>query len=458
MPTTAKEQIKNLHLDLHNYRTIPQPDEEQAVKALIAINPDWFWPLMESLLDDGFEPTENIIVLRADNELVVKEGNRRVAALKLIYGLVNNIDIPDNITNKIGRLPAEWKKANSLVPCAIFESKEVATVEKLVARTHAKGEKAGRDKWTAVARARFERDRKGAPEPGLDLLENYLKLGKNLSRQQAERWAGEFPLSVLDEAIQKLTSLLNLKKPIDLVQLYPSKHKRLLDQVVFDIGISHLGFKELRSANPFWGDSYGVQPKPIGSPPQSTGSGSHTTTTTASSGTSSAPTASSGHALPTAAHASNDPKSVRRMLKGFKVLGSGRDKIKTLLDEINALKHEDHPHAFCFLLRSLFELSAKAYCADHKNTGGPKIQNNDGKDKMLAEVLREITAHMTASGKNIQKVKTLHGATTELTKKDGILSVTSLNQLIHNPSFSVSPSDISLLFGNIFPLLKEMNS
>jgi hypothetical protein len=458
MPTTAKEQIKNLHLDLHNYRTIPQPDEEQAVKALIAVNPDWFWPLMESLLDDGFEPTENIIVLRADNKLVVKEGNRRVAALKLIYRLVNNVEIPDNITKKIGTLPAEWKKANSLVPCAIFENEEVATVEKLVARTHAKGEKAGRDKWTAVARARFERDRKGASEPGLDLLEKYLKLGKNLSPQQAERWAGDFPLSVLDEAIQKLTSLLNLKKPIDLVQLYPDKHKRLLNQVIFDIGISHLGFKELRSADPFWGDSYGVQPKPTGSLHQSTGRGSHITTTTPNGGTSSAPTGSGGRTLPTAAYASNDPKSVRRMLKGFKVRGSGRDKIKTLLDEIKGLKHEDHPHAFCFLLRSLFELSAKAYCTDHRNAGGPKLQNKDGKDKMLSEVLREITAHMTASGKDIQKVKTLHGATTELAKKDGILSVTSLNQLIHNPTFSVSPSDISLLFGNIFPLLKEMNS
>ena len=146
------------------------------------------------------------------------------------------------------------------------------------------------------------------------------------------------------------------------------------------------------------------------------------------------------------------------MLKGFKIRGSGRDKIKTLLDEIKGLKHEDHPHAFCFLLRSLFELSAKAYCTDHRNAGGPKLQKKDGKDKTLAEVLMEITAHMTASGKDIQKVKTLHGAKTELTKKDGILSVTSLNQLIHNPSFSVSPSDISLLFGNIFPLLKEMNS
>lgn len=38
---------------------------------------------MESLLDDGYLPTENIIVLESpDGKMVVREGNRRVASLK----------------------------------------------------------------------------------------------------------------------------------------------------------------------------------------------------------------------------------------------------------------------------------------------------------------------------------------------------------------------------------------
>lgn len=462
MPTTAQEKIKTLHLDLNNYRTIPQPDEEHAIKALIAINPDWFWPLMESLLDDGFEPTENIIAIRTNGKLVVKEGNRRVAALKLIHGFIAGIEMPDNIARKIGVLPPEWKKQNSLVPCAIYEIKEAGIVEKLVARTHAKGEKAGRDKWNAVAKARFGRDQKSQPEPGLELLEKYLKHGKNVSPQQAERWAGEFHLSVLDEMIQKFASHINFKSPTDLVLQYPTKHKRLLDQVIFDIGISQLGFKELRAATPFWGAAYGVQPKAAGATQQPAAGGSQSAVSTSVGSTPSLNPTVSGSGLTRnvsfAAHASNDPRAVRRMLRGFRVLGNGRDKVKTLLEEIKGLRHEEHPHAFCFLLRSLFELSAKAYCADHNNSGGPNLHKKDGSDKMLADTLREITAHMTTNGKDNQKVKMLHGAMAELGKKDGILSVTSLNQLVHNPSFSITPPDISILFGNIFPLLREMNS
>ena len=385
-------------------------------------------------------------------------------ALKLILGPTGNIEIPDYLTNRINALPPEWKQQNSTVPYAIYASTERATVDKLVARTHAKGEKAGRDKWNAVAKARYGRDQKGQSELGLNLLENYLSSGKNLSPQQAERWAGDYPLTVLDEAIQKLSPQLGLKSPSELVAQYPKKNTKLLNRVLYDIGIAHLGFKELRDSRVFWGAAYGVvpgknkgnsagmQPAPHGSANADASAGQQPAATGAQLPGRSTATSSSAVAL-----ASNDPKSVRRKLRNLKVKGAGRDKLVTLLNEIKTLKHEDHPHAFCFLLRSMFELSAKAYCVDHKAAGGPSMVKGNGEDKPLADVLRDITNHLTNNGRDMDRAKQLHGAMTELGKKDGLLSVTSMNQLIHNPSFSVSPSDISLLFGNIFPLFEEMN-
>ncbi|MCU1267192.1 MAG: hypothetical protein JWM21_3510 [Acidobacteria bacterium] len=447
MPNSKHESVASLHLDLKNFRTVHQPDEEHAINALIGIEPDRFWALMESLLDDGYSPTENIIVLDNSQQLVVKEGNRRIAALKLILGLQKNIEVPENIQQRIRALSAGWKKENSDVPCAVYNRSETALVDRLVSRTHAKGEKAGRTDWTAVARARYGRDQNNASELGLDLLEKYLSLGKNRSTQQAERWAGDYPLTVLDEAIQKLTPHLTFKSVSDLVAQYPAKNKRLLDQILYDIGISHLGFKELRAGTPFWGTAYGLQSKP------------QATQTQAGSGAAK-PTASGGAGAKKAqapTHASNDPKSVRKALKEFKVRGKGREKIVTLVNEIKSLRHEEYPHAFCFLLRSIFELSAKAYCSDHKKSGGPSAQKSDGSDKKLVDVLRDITKHRTHNGADKAKVKLLHGAMTELGKPNGILSVTSFNQLIHSPSFSISPSDISLLFWNVFPLLEEMN-
>jgi hypothetical protein len=440
MPTRTDENVKALLLDLKNFRTVAQPDEQHAINALIGIEPEWFWALMESLLDDGYSPTENIIVLKTNGQLIVKEGNRRIAAMKLILGIHKSVEVPDNIQQRIAGLSTGWKSQNAKVPCAVYEAGEAAHVDKLVSRTHAKGEKAGRADWTAAARARYGRDQNKQAEPGLDLLEKYLISGKNLSAAQAERWAGDFPVTVLDEAVQKLAPYFGLKTAAEVVSAYPSRHKKALDSILYDIGIAHLGFKELRDTTVFWGVEYGI------------GIGSSTPGGAASSG------AGTGKKKKgTAAYASNDPKSVRKLLRNFEITGSGRDKVVTLVNEMKGLRHEHHPHAFCFLLRSTFELSAKAYCNDHKKSGGPDPRKPDGSDKALSALLREITGHLTNHGKDKARVKALHGSMAELGKPNGILSVTSLNQLVHNPSFSIAPSDISLLFCNVFPLLQEMN-
>lgn len=73
-------------------------------------------------------------------------------------------------------------------------------------------------------------------------------------------------------------------------------------------------------------------------------------------------------------------------------------------------------------------------------------------------MLRDVTKHLTNNQSDKAKVKLLHGAMTELAKSEGILSVTSMNQLVHNPTFSVAPSDLAIVVGNGFPLLAAMNS
>jgi len=107
MPTTAPLSVQELKLDLKNFRTVPQPNEAGAISALISINPDWFWALTESLLTDGYHPTENILVLaggKTGTDLEVKEGNRRVAALKLIHGYARRppaVIVPTSIESMV---------------------------------------------------------------------------------------------------------------------------------------------------------------------------------------------------------------------------------------------------------------------------------------------------------------------------------------------------------------------
>lgn len=457
--------VKSLSLDLTNYRTVAQSKELAAIKALIAVDTDRFWALMESLLDDGVLPTENVVVLD-DPKLgyVVKEGNRRTAALKMIHGHIKatHFDLPPEIADKIASLPKDWKSANDEVPCAVYQPSESQIVDRIVSLTHGKGEKAGRSNWKSIARARHGREKNGADEPGLDLLEKYLKHGSNLTGDQLEQWAGDYPLTVLDEAMSKLAPRLGFKSSRELEVAYPKSNKKNFDRLLQEIGIESLTFKKIRDLTSDFAIRYGAAPVPAVPPGgiQSVTSGSASSTANASpSASTSTASAKKVKSTKQKAVAFADPRAVKRALKSFVPRGKGREKVVALKLEIAALHPAKHPHAFCFLLRSLFEISAKAFCDDHAaDPKGPKSVNSKGEDRKLAEMLRDIVNFMTKNNSDRQKLRLLHGAMTELVKANGLLSVVSMNQLVHNPRFSIREGDICSLFGNIFPLLTEMNN
>jgi hypothetical protein len=263
MATTSQLEIGKLSIDLKNYRTVPQRKEADAIKAMITIKSDRFYAVMESIIEDGYIPTENLIVLKDGVTNIVKEGNRRIAALKLIHGIYNISDfgIPTSIMEKVDKLDAGWKRENKLIPCTIFDSNEAEKADKVVALAHGKGEKASRDPWNSVARARHNRDAKGISEPALDLLEKYLKHGNNLSNQQKDRWAGDFPLTVLLEAIRFYFPRIGFLSVTDLINKYPKiKQVSNLENLIRDVGLEALTFKIIRDTYIDFALNYGCVP------------------------------------------------------------------------------------------------------------------------------------------------------------------------------------------------------
>ena len=465
MPRVASLPIEQLQLDLRNFRTVPQANEEEAVDAMVSIRPGWFWALMESLLDSEYLPIENILVLEdvgSDGKptFTVKEGNRRVAALKIAHGLLNrsHLQVPANIESKLAVVSNSWRAATDEVPCIIYPASESDTVDRVVTLAHGKGQNAGRSNWTAVARARHSRDKSGANEPALDLLEAYLANGKNRTPDQAQQWAGDYPLTVLAEAMNRLAGRLGADSARDLADRYPSiSHRDAVETIAHDIGLGLLKFTDIRKSGEDFAERYGVPPlsaddddaEPGSEEPKKPGE---------KEGTGKPGTETGGKTKGEKAPAASlrDPKAVKAAIKSFTPRGPDREKVVLLRDEIRALHLKNNPLAFCFLLRSMFEISAKAYCGEHGAKGGLSTKKK-GKDRPLVDILRDITKHLTKSNTDKERTKQLHGAMAELARPEGLLSVTSMNQLVHNPKFSVTTGDVCQLFGNIFPLLEAMN-
>ncbi len=258
--------------------------------------------------------------------------------------------------------------------------------------------------------------------------------------------------------MKRLAPRLGVASAPALAVAFPAvKDRTALEAILHDIGQKELGFDDIRRKDLDFASSYGIA---AGESTAGTAKGK------ASGGTASGESATgsktsgarSGDARRPKALAINDPKAVKRILRDFAPRGKNREKVVSLKNEAQNLNLPKTPLAFAFLLRSMFEISAKAYCSDHESTGGPALKKTGGSDRALADVLRDITKHLTKDKTDKEMVRALHGAMTELGKTEGLLSVTSMNQLVHNPKFSVAPSDVALLFGNVFPLLEAMNS
>lgn len=484
MAVTQQLNISDLKLDLKNFRTTPQPDEANAIHAMIAVNPNRFGGIIDSLLEDEYIPTENIICQKDKKDIIVKEGNRRIAAMKLILGLHNPDDfqIPDSTKTKIASLDSAWKTRNQAVPCSVYEANETDRVDRIVALTHGKGDKASRDPWTSVAKARHNRDINKAKEEGLNLLEKYIANGRNINAQQKERWAGDYTLTVLDATLPKLLSRFNYPSVNALVSAYPKVNERdKLEAILLSIGLGDLGFKQIRDEKNDFTVGFGFAPIPVPTPaptptPQPTGnpnagtspqqnsaSGANNPTPTANPTPTTTPQPTSTGTNPTngtpaptttapPSAATNTQKHVNALLNTFRPVAN-RPKVVTLRDEMLKLKIKDNPIAFCFLLRSAFEISAKAYCEDNSL---PTAEAN-GRDKTVASLLTQVTNHLTSNNSNQAMSRVLHGALVEITNHNRILSVTSMNQLVHNPSFSIVALDICTMFSNVYPLLQAMN-
>lgn len=480
MPASTTVAIKSMSLDLSNFRTLHQKTQIGALHAIAAVKLNWFHALMESLLEDGYHPTENIILLRDGKNLIVKEGNRRVAAIKLMLGQFpdHKLSVPANIQAKIDSASKEWKKEISQLPCVVYEPEDATKVDRLVTLLHGKDERAGRNHWTAVARARHNRDMKKGSEPGLDLLEKYLEHGKNLTDNQRQLWAGDYHLTVLDDILKRLHPRLGLGSTKEAsAKFLKSPYRDSLEQLMHAIGEGTFKTKHARGGKDELVTKYGFPADPTdGSEAPKAGKASNDSAASAEGGTTGqSGSAPGGNGAPggtkssqpaagkpgrPAAYAITDPRSVIQILKKFKPKGPNREKVVALKEEACLLSLEEggHPYSFCFLLRSMFEISAKAYCIDHNSDPkGPKAVKADGNDRFLADVLRDVTNHLTNNNNDKAAVRKLHGAISDLNTPEGILSVTSMNQLVHHPTFSLTGQHICTVFHNIFPLLQAMN-
>jgi hypothetical protein len=102
--------------------------------------------LMMSIAEQGYFHGEPLLVVPGlEGRYVVVEGNRRLASLKILTGLM----VPRSMTKAVGRVVEEALSKPTEVPCLIFE--ERSSVLRYLGYRHITGIK----EWDALAKARY---------------------------------------------------------------------------------------------------------------------------------------------------------------------------------------------------------------------------------------------------------------------------------------------------------------
>lgn len=142
-----KMRAEELSLDRSNPRfgLTEATNEKDALEILLATAD--LKELWDSIAERGFEPFEPLVAMREGNEIVVLEGNRRLAAVKLL--LNPELIERESARKRVPRLPKDKLETCRELPVIIVDSRDDAAG--YIGFKHVNGP----SRWSSIAKAKF---------------------------------------------------------------------------------------------------------------------------------------------------------------------------------------------------------------------------------------------------------------------------------------------------------------
>jgi hypothetical protein len=427
----AEISIADLLLDVENPRHPPASNQREAIGLLLDEAGDKTLRLAEDIAENGLSPIDEMLVLQNRNGTYsVLEGNRRIAAIKLL----------SNPGLAAGRaLEAEFKRVSSkanlpaVVRCAVATSREEAK-HWLELRHTGQNEGAGVVPWSAESTQRFRRQRGSHADRAISFLD---AVSKAYPRDVAINDAAK------DVAKEKLTTLGRLVSDPDVrtamgisfsdgemlahhsaAELQPAV-QRLLDDLTGQLTVTELKTKVQRKR--YIGKLRDVLPD----------ADSYTPTARPLSGTG----ASTARAKKKAA-AKKAVRPPAHLFAGVNVTNLG-SKIQSILQELKGLDLDRFPNAASVLLRAVVELSVD-------QVFDVKGWAKQGKFK---DRVKKCLGAIDPTSKDLAMQPVRIG----LQDGTSLMAVATLHAWVHNPHFHPTASELRQIAHNYTPFLTALD-
>ncbi|MFN3817129.1 hypothetical protein [Brevundimonas sp.] len=449
--TKMEAEVDDLLLDLENPRTGKVEGQSEALEAVVRLNTQHFRNMMASIKANDLDPGDSFYII-ADEEdedsFTVVDGNRRLAALKVLYNpdLLDGTNLGDSTKKRLREAAAEFAPVEP-ISCVLFENR--ADANEWIERRHGKNlDGEGRISWGTLESDRFQKDR-----TVLDVI-GFVERNSTFEESDWHR---------IKKSVEKSPTTLRRflvskagKQHLGFVEKQgddgpafkrnPEYIIKVLSQIFSDMDAGEVTSRTYNKASEI--DEY------FTSLPKDFEVGKQVETAAQAFATTNV---KDGAKRPRLAAKVTPSKAVKtkKVTPPRATLAPSRhqfaeptnEKGKQLLREASKLKLRDTPLGCAFLFRAWLEFSIET----EMRKSGLSDKDSAGEALDLKGRFSTVCLHLTTTPGRLAKKGDLNAIKTILTAKAGNVSFGALNGYIHNHFQKPSPDDLRNAWDSAIP-------
>lgn len=427
MSTTDSISLDSLLIDTNNPRLEDAlENQREAIRAVAVSQGPKLVMLAKDIVEHGLNPSESLIVTRIKEDpqrYVVLEGNRRVAALKILGNpeLVSGA-VEDTIVNRFRKLGVQYQNSIGELPCLIVDGRSEA-YHWIELRHTGENEGAGIVRWGGAETARF-RQRSGQKEPHLQVLE-FLEQRGDISKETRQK----VPVTSLKRLLSTpyVRTKLGIDRRSGVIRTRVAEDSEVakgLKRVVEDLASGVVRTKDIYLKDDRIRYIDGLPSEDL--PDTSNLMSEFRRLGAPSTPDDQKPSPRTGRGAP------SGKARFGLIPRGF-IIKIDQPRINEIYYELKKLHIEQFVNAVSVLFRVFLELSLDAYIQ--------REQLGTGERARLSNKLLDVANALKAQGKlTNQQLKPVRRSA----QKDTFLAstITTMHQYVHNPYFFPAPSDL----------------
>lgn len=452
--------ISNLSLDLQNPRYEVQKSQSEALNTMADDQKDKLLALLRDIIENGLNPSDLPIVMpdsKKDKSYIVLEGNRRIAALKLLKK-------PEIVLDK--RLQAKYRKLHDkhkdfklkTVECLVVGSREEANL--WIERKHeGEMEGIGTIRWTTVQKSRFLSNKSGKDSVILQLIDFMKIIGENDDefQSQLQRTKATNIERLLGTPEVRARLGLDYNNGLYSSRILPEEAFRGLKAIIKRLSRSDFNVKSIYHKDDRLSFLNGIPDDELPELSKKSDT-SWLLKDFLSQGQKSIPETSETDTNSSDRQGNQDSKNENQSRPTSRdtfipenlSLPITNERINRLFAELKQLSHNQYPNVCSVLMRVFIELSVDCYLEKFdllKNGAVTGAKDSRDLKQKTNAVIQSLTSNKYLDDALAKGIRA------EFNSNQSLFSIDTLNAYVHNSNFNPIPQSIMLSWDNAQPFV-----